>query len=72
MRVEDINKILGDELPKAMEVCANLERSITPFLSVIQQNRGQIDPALLAKLDEVNAELNAAKNKLKNHGNFDS
>lgn len=72
MQGKDFNKILGKDIPNLLKSVHELEKSIAPILSQINQNRDKIDPSMLGKFDSVMSELNKTKTEMKQHGNFDS
>lgn len=72
MDFKDFEKILGRDIPNAMEAVRMLEQGVAPIMAQVEKNRAEIDPTLLTKFDESLKDVNSAKEKLKEHGTFDS
>jgi len=72
MQAKDFQQILGADIPNALAAVSQLEASLAPILVSVNKHRDQIDPSLLAKYDEAMAEMGAAKEKLREHGDFNS
>lgn len=72
MQGKDFNKILGKEIPNLLKSVHDLEKSVAPILSQINQNRDKIDPSILGKFDEIMSDLNKTKTEMKQYGNFNS
>ena len=72
MDFKDFEKILGRDLPNAMESIQMLEKGVAPIMAQVQKHRADIDPSLLSKFDESLKDVDSAREKLKEHGTFDS
>lgn len=72
MRVEDFEDILGRQIPNAMKIVKEMESSIHPIMNSINKHRSEMDPELLKKYDSAMMDIDNAKAKIKENGNFNN
>lgn len=65
MEVKELQDILGNKIPNALNVIHDLEKSLTPQLAKLNAHKDEIDPELMKHFDSAMNDIENAKKKLK-------
>lgn len=68
MQADKWTEILGADIPNLLKQAKELESKVTPLLTQVNMNRGNIDQSLLKQLDATMEQIKEHKEKLKQHG----